>query len=77
MHDCLRRHLLLGPNVQGYLRLHLPLEVLVEDAEFVAVTLGLLILLADPTLPLNVDINLTSRRSTVWLRGDAALGSLA
>ena len=77
VHDSLRRHLLLGPNVQGYLRLHLPLEVLVEDAELVAVTLGLLVLLTDSALPLDVDIDLTSRSSTMWLRGDAALGSLA
>ena len=77
VHDCLRGHLLLGPDVQGYLRLHLPFEVLIEDAELVAVTLGLLVLLTDSALPLDVDIDLTSRCSTMWLRGDAALGSLA
>lgn len=77
VHDCLRRHLLLGPDVQWYLRLHLTLEVLVEDAELIAVALSLLVLLANSTLPLDVDIDLTRRSSTVWLRGDAALSSLA
>ena len=57
--------------------MHLTLEVLVEDAELVAVALSLLVLLANSTLPLDVDIDLTSRSSTVWLRGDAALSSLA
>ena len=57
--------------------MHLTLEVLVEDAELVAVALSLLVLLANSTLPLDVDIDLTSRWSTVWLRGDAALSSLA
>ena len=57
--------------------MHLTLEVLVEDAELVAVALSLLVLLANSTLPLDVDIDLTGRCSTVWLRGDAALSSLA
>ena len=51
--------------------------MLVEDAELVAVALSLLVLLANSTLPLDVDIDLTGRSSAVWLRGDAALSSLA
>ena len=77
VHYCLRRHLLLGSDVQRHLSLHLTLEVLVEDAKLVAIALSLLVLLAASSLPLYIDVNLTGRSCAVWLGRDAALGGLA